>query len=71
MYLLQQVHPTHPDVVSCLSLFEIIVILQLKVNCVRNSLDCSPTAGASSTVSAMKDRCISQLLFADSKFIVT
>ena len=27
VYLLQQVHPTHPDVVSCLSLFEIIDIL--------------------------------------------
>ena len=52
--LLQQVNlAPPPDAVSCLSLFEIIEILQLKANRVQNGLECSPIAGASSTVSAM------------------
>ena len=63
-----------PDVVSCLSLFEIIEIIeiqQLKANRVRNGLECSPAAGASSRLSAVKDRCVSELVSANSKFIVT
>ena len=71
VYLLQQVHSTPPDVVSCLSLFEIIEIQQLKANRVRNGLECSPAAGASSRLSAVKDRCVSELVSANSKFIVT
>ena len=72
VYLLQQVNSTPPpDVVSCLSLFEIIKIQQLKANRVRNGLECSPAAGASSRLSAVKDRCVSELVSANSKFIVT
>ena len=71
VYLLQRVHPTQPDVISCLSLFEIIKIQQLKANHVRNGLECSTATGASSMVSALKDRCVSELVSANSKFIVT
>ena len=71
MYLLQQVHSIPPDVFSCLSLFEIIEIQQLKAYRVRNGLECSPAAGASSTLSAVKDRCVSELVSANRKFIVT
>ena len=71
VYLLQRVHSTQPDVVSCLSLFEIIEIQQLKANRVRNGLECSPAAGASSTLSAVKDRCVSELVSTNRKFIVT
>ena len=60
-----------PDVVSCLSLFEIIEIQQLKANRVRNGLEYSPAAGASSRLSAVKDPCVSELVSANSKFIVT
>ena len=58
-------------VVSCLNFFEIVDIQQWKANRVRNGLECSLAAGASSTVSAMKDRCVSELVSVNSKFIVT
>ena len=74
MYLLQHVHPTHPDGVVCCLLphfFEIIDIQQLKASRVRNGLECGPAAGASSMVSAVKDRQVSELVSTNSKCIVT
>ena len=58
-------------VVSCLIFFEIVDIQQLKANRVRNGLECGPAAGASSMVSAVKDRQVSELVSTNSKCIVT
>ena len=58
-------------VVSCLSFFEIVEIQQWIANRVRNDLECGPAAGASSVVSAVKDRQVSELVSANSKCIVT
>ena len=74
MYLLQHVHPTHPDGVVCRLLphfFEIVDIQQLKASRVRNCLECGPAAGASSMVSALKDRQVSELVSTIIKCIVT
>ena len=74
VYLLQQVHPTHPGGVVCRLLphfFKIVEIQQLKANRVRNGLECGPATGASSTVSAVKDHRASELVYANSKCIVT
>ena len=74
VYLPQQVHPTHPDSVVCRLLphfFEIVNIQQLKASRVRNGLECGPAAGASSMVSAVKDRQVSELVSTNSKCIVT
>ena len=74
LYLLQQVHSTQPGSVVCRLLphfFEIVDIQQWKANRVRNGLELGPAAGASSTVSAVKDHQVSELVSTNSKCIVT
>ena len=68
------VHSTQPDGVMCRLLphfFKIVEIQQWKAKRARNGLECSLAAEASSMVSAVKDRQVSELVSANSKCIVT